>query len=78
MRDNQPKKLLTQKDRATEGSTLNKVAIYSVDASPVDENLFCTSGRDKYIRIYDRRKLGGAGEDKVTPMKKFCPHHLVS
>ena len=47
------------------------LAIYSVDVSPVDANLFCAAGRDNYVRMYDRRRPGES-------VKKFCPHHIVS
>ena len=48
------------------------LAIYSVDASDRDGGrTFCTSGRDKYVRVYDRRNAAEA-------VKKYCPHHIVS
>lgn len=52
-----------------------KVPIYSIDSHPKDDNIFCTSGRDQYVRIYDRRNISPIRHD---PVKKFCPHHLVS
>lgn len=73
VRENKPTKLLVQKEG--DGDS-RKVPIYSVDASPVDENLFCTSGRDRHIRMYDRRKI--AEGTAHGPLKKFCPHHMVS
>ena len=50
-----------------------KVAIYSIDSNPADEDVFCTAGRDRYVRLYDRRRIDAAAK----PMKKFCPHHMV-
>lgn len=50
------------------------VPIYSVDASPASPELFCTSGRDKMVRLFDRRKIS---EQNAEPLKKFAPHHLV-
>ena len=50
-----------------------KVAIYSIDSNPADEDMFCTAGRDRYVRLYDRRRIDAAAK----PMKKFCPHHMV-
>ena len=54
-----------------------KVAIYSVDTHPMDGGkVFCTAGRDQYVRLYDRRFIS-ATQNEAPPMKKFCPHHLV-
>ena len=54
-----------------------KVAIYSVDTHPMDGGkMFCTAGRDQYVRLYDRRFIS-ATQNEAPPMKKFCPHHLV-
>ena len=54
-----------------------KVAIYSVDTHPMDGGkIFCTAGRDQYVRLYDRRYIS-ATQNEAPPMKKFCPHHLV-
>ena len=54
-----------------------KVAIYSVDTHPMDGGkMFCTAGRDQYVRLYDRRYIS-ATQNEAPPMKKFCPHHLV-
>ena len=54
-----------------------KVAIYSVDTHPMDGGkMFCTAGRDQYVRLYDRRYIS-ATQIEAPPMKKFCPHHLV-
>ena len=68
VREPKQKKLVVQK----EGE--KKIAIYSVDSNPADDNMFCTSGRDKFVRIFDRRKLS---EANPLPVKKFCPHKLV-
>ena len=48
--------------------------IYSIHTNPADGNMFCTSGRDQYIRVFDRRYLGqepGAGQ-----VVKHGPQHL--
>ncbi|KAF4521565.1 hypothetical protein B566_EDAN001285, partial [Ephemera danica] len=50
-----------------------KIALYSISSNPLDYNEFVVGGRDQYVRIYDKRKIS-AGK----PMKKFCPHHLLS
>ena len=53
------------------------MAIYSVDTHPMDGGkMFCTAGRDQYVRLYDRRYIS-ATQNEAPPMKKFCPHHLV-
>lgn len=53
-----------------------KIPLYSIHSNPVNSFEFCVSGRDHFIRIYDKRKI-----DKDIPtsgiLKKFCPHHLV-
>lgn len=52
-----------------------KVPIYSIHSSPTDSNLFCTAGRDQFIRIFDRRYLGlearGGGQ-----VARHCPPQL--
>jgi WD repeat-containing protein 42A len=49
-----------------------KIALYSIHMNPLNCNEFCVSGRDNYVRIYDKRKLSDG-----TQLKKFCPRHLV-
>jgi len=51
------------------------IALYSVHANPANDFYICTSGKDSYVRIFDRRNM--SNEDS-TPVKKFCPEHLVS
>ena len=51
-----------------------RIPIYSIDASPTEDSYFVTSGRDEFVRLYDRRMLTVA---HPGPVKKFCPHHLV-
>jgi WD repeat-containing protein 42A len=50
-----------------------KIALYSIHMNPLNNNEFCVSGRDNYVRIYDKRRVSGN-----TQLKKFCPRHLVS
>ncbi|XP_063222429.1 DDB1- and CUL4-associated factor 8-like [Bacillus rossius redtenbacheri] len=66
IRDQKQDKLLYVK----EGE--RKISLYSIHINPMNSNEFCISGRDSYIRIYDRRKIPGP-EHQV---KKFCPRHL--
>lgn len=74
VREPRPNKLLVQKDGENKA---RKVAIYSVDTHPMDGGkVFCTAGRDQYVRLYDRRYIS-ATQIEAPPMKKFCPHHLV-
>ena len=48
---------------------------YTVHANPCDDNYLVTAGRDPHVRMYDRRF---ASEENNKPIKKYCPHHLVS
>ncbi|XP_059095923.1 DDB1- and CUL4-associated factor 8-like isoform X1 [Tigriopus californicus] len=57
------RKLLVQKKNE------KMVPIYSIDSNKAQDEIFCTSGRDQYIRLFDRRKPSSA-------LKEFCPHHL--
>lgn len=50
-----------------------KIPLYSIHMNPLNNNEFCVSGRDNYIRIYDKRKVSDN-----TQLKRFCPKHLVS
>ncbi|XP_076044499.1 DDB1- and CUL4-associated factor 8-like [Oratosquilla oratoria] len=49
------------------------VALYSIHAHPLDSNQFIVSGRDQYVRMYDRRIMGSFN----PPMLKYCPDHLI-
>ena len=53
IREQKPDKILLLKNEYE-----NKMPIYSIHSSPSNGNLFCTSGQDQYIRIFDRRFLG--------------------
>jgi hypothetical protein len=71
VRESKATKLLAQKD----SDKPKKIPIYSVDTHPLDGGrVFCTAGRDQYIRLYDRRYIS---EQADKSMKKFCPHHLI-
>ena len=67
IREQKPDKILLLKNEKDK-----KIPIYSIHSSPSDGNMFCTSGRDQYVRIFDRRFLGGAGGQVV----KFYPDNL--
>nr|CAD7260881.1 unnamed protein product [Timema shepardi] len=47
-----------------------KISLYSIHSNPLNSNEFCVSGRDNFIRVYDRRNVSSVA-------KKFCPQHLV-
>ena len=51
------------------------MSAYTVHANPCDDNYLVTAGRDPHVRMYDRRF---ASEENNKPIKKYCPHHLVS
>ncbi|XP_042858395.1 DDB1- and CUL4-associated factor 8-like [Penaeus japonicus] len=66
IRQEQPSRVAFVKDIS--GS---RVSLYSIHAHPINENQFCVSGHDQYVRIYDRR-CGNLD----FPVLKFCPRHL--
>ena len=51
-----------------------KVPLHSIHAHPMNDHQFCVSGKDEYVRVYDRRLLSPFG----PPVIKYCPNHLVS
>jgi hypothetical protein len=53
----------------------NPIPLYSVHANPANDFLICTAGKDKFVNVYDRRKLSDKNTEPVT---QFCPLHLVS
>jgi len=67
IREQKPDKILLLKNEKDK-----KIPIYSIHSNPSDGNLFCTSGRDQYVRLFDRRFLGGPGGQVV----RFCPENL--
>lgn len=66
-----------------EGSV--RVPLYSIHVNPLNSVQFITSGRDPWVRFYDRRMLSSTDDDAsgstkknaASPVKKFCPHPLV-
>ncbi|PNF37312.1 DDB1- and CUL4-associated factor 8 [Cryptotermes secundus] len=67
VRETKPEKLLYVKDGE------RKIPLYSIHMNPLNNNEFCVSGRDNYIRIYDKRKVSDN-----TQLKRFCPKHLTN
>lgn len=49
----------------------SRISLYSIHAHPVNENQFCVSGHDQFVRVYDRR-CGNLS----FPVFKYCPRHL--
>ena len=50
------------------------VSLYSVHANPANDFYICTAGKDSYVHVFDRRTMSDLNQ---TPVKKFCPSHLV-
>ena len=51
----------------------SKVALYSIHAHPINENQFCVSGKDQYVRVFDKRISGIYAPAAI----KYCPNALV-
>ena len=51
-----------------------KIPIYSIHSNPVDGNIFCTTGRDQFVRVFDRRFLSPGTNS--PELHKLCPEHL--
>jgi len=68
IRENKPCKALLLKNEKDK-----KVPLYSIHSNPVDGNQFCTSGREPWVRVFDRRYLDFEERREVG---KFCPTHL--
>ncbi|RXG56639.1 DDB1- and CUL4-associated factor 8 [Armadillidium vulgare] len=68
IRTEQPDKIVLVKD--IHGK---RVPLYSIHQHPINDDQFCVSGQDEYVRIYDRRIISPLG----PPVLKFCPNHLI-
>lgn len=66
LREEKPKRILQclQNDK--------KIPLYSIFINPNKSYEFAAGGRDRYIRIYDKRYISNEGK----PMKLYCPRHL--
>lgn len=71
IREQKPDKILLLKNEKDK-----KVPIYSIHSSPSNGNWFCTSGRDQYVRIFDRRFLGRDGRGHGGQVVRYCPENL--
>ncbi|XP_022814314.1 DDB1- and CUL4-associated factor 8 isoform X2 [Spodoptera litura] len=60
VRAEHPSRLLQLKDRSV------VIPLYSVCGHPIETQYFIVAGRDKYVRLYDRRKC-------TKPIGYFCP-----
>nr|WIM01448.1 DDB1- and CUL4-associated factor 8 [Limnephilus lunatus] len=49
------------------------VALYSVAGHPLDTNELCVAGRNRLVRVYDRRKVG----QHAQPVRTFCPEYFL-
>lgn len=67
LRESKPEKILTCKEDD------RKVPLYTIHANPMNPYEFAIGGRDHFVRVYDKRKIG---TDDNT-LKKFCPHELL-
>lgn len=70
IREQKPDKILLLKNEKSK-----KIPIYSIHSNPSNGNLFCTSGRDQYIRVFDRRFLSRE-ETGGSQIVKHCPARL--
>ncbi|KAL8612271.1 hypothetical protein ACOMHN_038183 [Nucella lapillus] len=68
LREERPNKLIVTKEND------NKVPLYSIHSNPVNPYQFLTSGRDPYVRMYDKRKINESVNSGIV--KKYCPKHL--
>jgi len=71
IREQKPDKILLLKNEKDK-----KIPIYSIHSSPSNGNWFCTSGRDQYVRIFDRRFLGRDGRGPGGQVVRYCPDNL--
>jgi len=71
IREQKPDKILLLKNEKDK-----KIPIYSIHSSPSNGNWFCTSGRDQYVRIFDRRFLGRDGRGPGGQVVRYCPDKL--
>lgn len=63
LRDNEPSEKLVQL-----GSLGDRIQLYSVAVHPFDPE-FCVCGRDKFVRVYDKRNVKEC-------FKTFCPENI--
>lgn len=64
LRDNKPSEKLVQL-----GSSREEIPLYSVAVHPFDPE-FCVCGRDKFVRVYDKRNVKECS-------KMFCPENIL-
>lgn len=48
----------------------NRIPLYSIASHPLDPE-FCVSGRDPYVRVFDKRNIKG-------PVKLYCPKDHIN
>lgn len=64
VRDQFPIRLFTVKDRGV------TIPLYSVNGHPLDPRELIVAGRDKFVRMYDRRK-------STKPLLMYCPSYFT-
>lgn len=63
LRERKPEKLLCLRVNKT------RVPLYSIAAHPFDPE-FCVAGKDRFVRVYDRRNL-------KDPLRSYCPNTIL-
>jgi WD repeat-containing protein 42A len=72
LRADKPNKLLVVKN-----ANEQRVPLYSINSNMVFSPLsFAISGRDPFVRVYDRRFLSSADNSTVNPVLSLCPENL--
>eukprot|EP00092_Neocalanus_flemingeri_P021046 GFUD01022802.1.p1 GENE.GFUD01022802.1~~GFUD01022802.1.p1 ORF type:complete len:718 (+),score=262.64 GFUD01022802.1:55-2208(+) len=71
IREQKPDKILLLKNEKDK-----KIPIYSIHSSPSNGNWFCTSGKDQFVRIFDRRFLRRDGRGPGGQVVRYCPENL--
>lgn len=67
VRTNKPEKVLYCKEND------HRLALYTIYNNPTKPYEFAIGGRDRYVRVYDKRNIQDSNS-----CRKFCPQHLVS
>lgn len=73
LRDPKPNKLFVTREATA------KVPLYSIHSNPRLSEEFATSGRDNFVRVYDKRRIQQDQDHPDNgPLKKLSPHHLLN
>jgi WD repeat-containing protein 42A len=63
-RTKSPTKLTTVREKH------RKISLFSISAHPLESSKYAVSGRDQFVRVYDRR-------NEKTVLARFCPQELL-